>query len=719
MNEKRYKTQLLRLDRLLTGGLGRQIAWITALLLLVWLGIVLVLYIAIGDEWQGYCNDHHINPLLLPFYLLVDANAFSNMYFVDGKEQPAHGWLLFLSGVTYLIGLLIFNGIIISVLSNYFDQRRQDYHDGTSRYRMHDHYVIMGYDEMVPSVIDHIFRNDAEARILMLSAVESVKVRERLRKSVKREQMERIVVNYGHKTARDYYPDIYLEAAKEIFVVGKRSLPNHDAVNVECVESIFDYLAQHVDRRLPHRITCVFEDFDTYTAFKLADIFEKAKQLGINFVPYNFYEGWAKQVFIARRYYSCHDSRCYAYPAVWGPGIGYEDRHRVHLVFVGTSTFGVAFAMEAAHVLHFPNGTRKDARKTRISFIDLHADTEMELFRTRNRHFFEIQSCLYSDLTGSEPQSRTIPPTRYTGKDSDFLDIEFEFIKGDIYSPEVQNLLSTWAEDETEYVSIFLANTNQRDNFCLSMNMPDAVYERELPIFVRQDSVDTFVTELRDAHTQEGARLPYYLLDDDGQVRTTERQQRYANIYPFGMNGTAFYSNRVNLARAELLNHLYETADYAHYRFLPLEQLEAQDPQDVRKAAHDEWMPLKMALKWSNLYAAEIIPCKLDSMEALQREGRLDPKQLDACMAQLEHNRWNVEKLLMGYRKAHPQEDKYQTKDEDKKAMLAKNKKFHFAHHDIRPYDELDDVRLLDSEFTRYIPWIVRMVPDIEHPVKQ
>ena len=77
-------------------------------------------------------------------------------------------------------------------------------------------------------------------------------------------------------------------------------------------------------------------------------------------------------------------------------------------------------------------------------------------------------------------------------------------------------------------------------------------------------------------------------------------------------------------------------------------------------------------------------------------------------MARLEHNRWNVEKLLMGYRKAHRNEDKYAIKNEQLSNLLKQNKE-RFIHHDIRPYEKLDDIQKLDKEFSRYITWILKM----------
>jgi hypothetical protein len=51
-------------------------------------------------------------------------------------------------------------------------------------------------------------------------------------------------------------------------------------------------------------------------------------------------------------------------------------------------------------------------------------------------------------------------------------------------------------------------------------------------------------------------------------------------------------------------------------------------------------------------------------------------------------------------------EDKYRhTNYADK---LSNNKKL-FIHHDIRPFSELGSIKEMDREFSRYIPWIMKM----------
>jgi hypothetical protein len=76
-------------------------------------------------------------------------------------------------------------------------------------------------------------------------------------------------------------------------------------------------------------------------------------------------------------------------------------------------------------------------------------------------------------------------------------------------------------------------------------------------------------------------------------------------------------------------------------------------------------------------------------------------------LAKVEHNRWNVEKLLMGFRKARKNEDrhKYPPFSDDFKV----NKKKLYIHSDIRPFKNLDDIRQMDYEIVKYIPWILQM----------
>lgn len=96
--------------------------------------------------------------------------------------------------------------------------------------------------------------------------------------------------------------------------------------------------------------------------------------------------------------------------------------------------------------------------------------------------------------------------------------MEFEFIKCDIFSTKIQYKLSEWAQDKNRYLSIFLAMANQRDNFAIGMNMPDEIYDCRIPVFIRQDHSDNFVTSMRE--TDKNKEFGYYRHDRSPRYET-------------------------------------------------------------------------------------------------------------------------------------------------------------------------------------------------------
>ena len=180
------------------------------------------------------------------------------------------------------------------------------------------------------------------------------------------------------------------------------------------------------------------------------------------------------------------------------------------------------------------------------------------------------------------------------------------------------------------------------------------------------------------------------------------------------MNETAFCADEHSLKRAKLINYLYSTANYDTYKFPGILVLDAMSEDTIWKEADELWRKLTVALKWSNLYNAYSMRTKLVTLRAMRGldvdDTSRDYQSLSDYeaeqLAMVEHNRWNLEKLLMGFRKPRKEEDKYEHPEHADK--LGKNKNL-FIHHDIRPFNQLGTIRELDYEFSRYIPWIMRM----------
>ena len=240
MKVKDHRGLWLRFDRLLSQNLLRQLL-ILCVVLVAALGVSYIMLSCSGAEWEKFCEAEHLNKYLLPIYLLTDSNALNNLY-MGSDNTHVHGWMLVASSITFLFGAFVFNGVIIGIITNSIERRVSNHKEGHIHYLKSGHYIILGYDEMVPSFITHIFTEDKDAFVLILSSTESTEIKEKLRMSFSEEDMKRIIVNYGHKTSTEFYKDIHLEAAEHVYIVGNHHKPAHDAINVECVDSIYRYL---------------------------------------------------------------------------------------------------------------------------------------------------------------------------------------------------------------------------------------------------------------------------------------------------------------------------------------------------------------------------------------------------------------------------------------------------------------------------------------------
>lgn len=99
--------------------------------------------------------------------------------------------------------------------------------------------------------------------------------------------------------------------------------------------------------------------------------------------------------------------------------------------------------------------------------------------------------------------------------------------------------------------------------------------------------------------------------------------------------------------------------------------------------------------KWSNIYSVASIGAKRRSVGNEWTEDNI--RYID----EVEHNRWNVEKLLMGFRATTEEEHNAIVNGKTTKNKL---KKEFYAHDNICPFECLDDVtKKYDHEFTMEI----------------
>ena len=651
---KRFFT--LGFDRAFSGRGRKQFAWLVGILLLFFGVIYLVSWIftfpepsdaVTPDSPQGTGgSDVPMGRLLQLLCLFIDPGSVANV-------TPELRW--FSLGVA-ILGLLLVTGLLISVVSNMLERRVERYREGEIAYPLENHVVVIGFDEMVPMLVRQICSEPryGNCYILIQSVQPAAKVRNRIHTVLDARQERRILVLHAQRNSTEELEKLCTTRAREIFLIGEANEYDHDSLNIDSLQKIVEIHSKTRNcPRIP--VSVLFEYQTTYAAFQISDLAEEWRKQ-IDFHPFNFYEEWAKKLLVKRCYEE--GTTKVEYPALDREPITRESDQTVHLVIIGMSRMGVALGVEAAQLLHFPNFCRDRRLKSRITFIDAAADEEMNFFRGRYRHYFDLAPCHYRDLARPD-EERILPPNWDYGSRTDFLDVEFEFIKGRAETPAVQQLLAKWAGDSKQQLSIAICLNFPPQAMAMGLYLPDVIYARNIPVFVRQETSSA-------------------LLDLLNNRLKKEPLNRYSHVFPFGMLANSFDLDRRNTRRAQLVNYIY---DYkGTYGTSP-----SAAPSDHE--LQQKWDKLPVALQWSNFYCADSVDIKLRSLGfGATLPMRLTKEQIE-LLAEVEHNRWNMEKLLLGYRKPTPEEE-LRCRD---KAVRKEYKEKRFIHPDIRPYAELDE----------------------------
>jgi hypothetical protein len=667
------------------------------------------------------------------------------------------GWAHFGSLILAILGIITITGFTISTITNMVQRRVNQYLNGEVRYKNYkDHFVIIGFGPLAITIIEQLlnkYKNNC--RILLMSSDDTKEIRQSINTIVKKKDEKYITIYRGRKDTQEDIDCLYIPKAKEVFLIGENNEVNRDASNVESLQVIITSIKKDMKskpfnckdsfKRIP--VMVLFEYQTTYAAFQITDIAKEWKDY-VDFRPFNYYENWAKKLLYTRKYdvMSFEDNSkkdTIYYPSLDRVPITKDSDKRVHLVIFSMSRMGVALGTFAAQVCHFPNFPTKGI-KTKISFITPEADTEANFFRGRYARFFEVAPSIHRNYIDGEGEEVEIEPLYKDRKD--WLDIEFEFIKGKAEQPEIRKLLSDWAQDDNQILTIAICQRDPSKNMAIGLYLPDIIYEKgkedcaineQIPVFIRQKSSGALLTQLRSNSNNTSYR-------------------RFSNVYPFGMQDNCYDLEDEDIIKAQLFNSFYYDIYNKQFK-----------KKELKKELYEKWNNLSISHKWSNLYSVYSVKFKLKSLIPYNEENVINYEEYindlgcvkdnmcelvlkgkTAEMARVEHNRWNVEKLLLGYRTYNDKErdiDNELRKELDNLMIkngityadfesrtrpisselkniyikLMKNRKdnekIYFAHNAILPYDNLDDGnKRYDLFMTGNIPNIFKLFRDIE-----
>ena len=598
--------------------------------------------------------------------LMLDPGAFVNS---DGPD--GHGIPLFLSFLITLSGTVLFTAVIITVLGNILSNRISEFKKGLVRYDFDHHILIIGANSMLVNILKEVAEDKelSKKQVVVLTNSDTEALRDSI--SVKfpgyTSKLD-VMFMYGSREQEEALKYVQVDEADVIYILGEDDEIDHDSKTIKCWKSICK-LCSNINRSVPCYLVV-----DRMSSFHVFQFSNNGENNNIKLTVVNSLENWAQRVLVARDY-----TEGLKYPSIIGSN-SEEYAKDVRFVVFGMTQMAYAMATTVAHIVHKPHfKCGADAKRTKITFIMPDILQEMNFFKGHYENLFKLSHSSYSQYENGEWKTEKYLPDEKYG---DFLDVEWEFVDGSIEDGYIRDLLCKYANNKDEKLSIAICNHRTEGNISASLYMPGEIYEKGVPVFVYQPN--------------EGDIL-----------KLANLSVRYGNVYPFGMKQECYdplFTKR--LYKAKRIKYLYSQQD--------CNQIYAGMPANPELDAL--WDTIQSyVLMYSNIYAANSIPVKQELMGRNPDNPDMCSSFTDEeveCLAEMEHNRWNMEKLLMGFSALTTDQRKELvelSKVDVKKFRLINTelKETRFKHKDITPYCDLPE----DSK--EYDRAIVRNIMDV------
>ena len=148
----------------------------------------------------------------------------------------------------------------------------------------------------------------------------------------------------------------------------------------------------------------------------------------------------------------------------------------VHLLIVGMTPLAEAMAVNAALVAHYPNYCRDSRLRTRITILDDNIFELRDHLLQRYCHLFDNSYYRTIDLTDSNPHNELHRPM-YEGRRTDFVDVEWEFVNGNLRNDAMRRKVSEWSVSTTQQLTIVICHNDDTRNYNEAFSLPETTYK--------------------------------------------------------------------------------------------------------------------------------------------------------------------------------------------------------------------------------------------------
>jgi len=670
------------------------------------------------------------------FFAIVSQFADpGNIPSAQGKER---NYALILA----LLGIFCLSGLVMSSFVTLLTKRSDKWKQGLVHYNKYfsKYVVIIGVNEQTSTIAKQSLARKGVKYVLIQTRQNVEHAREKLDLSLDKKEERRIVFYYAERTSKEDIVALHLNKAIEVYVLGEdmgyENEEDHDAFNINCLEHISSFTKTTNEslleegKSLPRRLVCHvnFEYQSTFTAFKAAHIYQSLDKM-LEFIPFNVHEIWAKKVLVDNFAIVPKENKGESDVQKYFPIDSYLDENgerkgitkdnigdnakAVHLVILGMNQMGTAFGLQAAIQAHFPNFKYDVNQRTTITFIDDHAVAEGEFFKGRFEALFGLcrsrtvvcgegkldYATSEADFNTPENDPLQNPNCYYhylNEEYGNFMDIQWEFIQGNVASDEVKKYIGDISRDKKKTLTIAVCFNHPQRSMASALYLPGAIFRFSNQVLVYQRNSFDMLNKVAEGEND---------------------WKRYSNLFPFGMIESSYTGDTLENTTAALQNFIFtkrgkDTEEEEGPEFLKKLSDTFDDTQipEIEKS----WASLGLGDKQSNIDMAESIPTKIRSMgidyngNPSDVETKLkDNPEIVESLAYSEHMRWLTERLATGYRPLTIWE-----KEQFEAGNISKDelKKSHRAHLDICSNSRLE---IVDPSSPENDKNVIRNIPNL------
>ena len=277
---------------------------------------------------------------------------------------------------------------------------------------------------------------------------------------------------------------------------------------------------------------------------------------------------------------------------------------------------------------------------------------------------------------------------QYTGVRKDFVDVEWEFVEGRSHDTAMLYKLQKWAQDDQQQLTIAFCHDDDHRNVSEMLTLPSPVL-LTTPVWLK--------------------------IADDRALSFLKKSKHYAKVFPFGMESAPLPDMSIFIRMAQCVHFAYSqmreiTRDSGDCNNADL-AVAVDPPTEQQLQVLWNNPKLTTAKRWSNIYNAFTLRSKMRSLGHADAEWgtlfAIGDKET-AMLAEVEHNRWNVEELILGFRPTTEEEHAAILKNPSLRSQLKADN----IHDDLRNFHELgvDETGLpvvrYDMGLTRTLPLI-------------